>query len=149
MTRAVRFVLLLVVGLAVLTWGASVLVQQQTREWFEKDVNLRANLAVSAARTELIASWRTDPSRLWTVLSDLSKDERILGACACSKGGMTLARTDDYPEELPCELLVARIEREGPNPQWGHWTSVQRVAGGAVHLSALPISDSTGILGYV
>jgi hypothetical protein len=100
-------------------------------------------------RAELVASWRSDPSRLWTVLSDLAQDERILGACACSTGGMTLARTDDYPDELPCERLVARVQREGADPQWGHWTSVETLPGGDVHLSALPVSDGTDELGYV
>ena len=149
MPRAVRFSLLLVLGLALLTWGASVLVQGQTRAWFEKDVNLRAQLAINGARSELVASWRNDPTRLWSVLSDLAKDERIMGACACSLGGMTLARTDDYPDELPCELLVARTEREGPNPEWNHWTATEHLRGGDVHLSALPVADAQGELGYV
>jgi trehalose 6-phosphate synthase len=149
MTRAVRFALLLVVGLAGLTWGASLLVQAQTGAWFEKDLNLRAQLAVNGARSELVASWRNDPARLWKVLSDLAQDERIMGACACSPGGMTLARTDDYPEELPCELLVARVEREGANAEWGHWTATEPLRGGDVHLSALPVADGQGELGYV
>src|SRR5262245_64198602 len=103
MPRALRFVVLLVLGLAGLTWGASVLVHEQTRAWFEKDLSLRARLAVNGARSELLASWRSDPFRLWTVLSDMAQDERVMGACACSTGGMTLARTDDYPDDLPCE----------------------------------------------
>jgi trehalose 6-phosphate synthase len=149
MSRSLRFALLMVLVLAGLTWGASVLVQRQTRAWFERDLNLRAQLAVNGARSELVASWRADPFRLWTVLTDLAQDERIMGACACSLGGMTLARTDDYPDEFPCELLTARIGREGPDPERGHWAAAESLPGGPVHLSALPIADKEGDLGHV
>ncbi len=149
MLRSARFALVLVFGLAGLTWGAAVVVQGQTRAWFEKDLNLRAQLAVNGAGTELVASWRSDASRLWSVLSDLAQDERIMGACACSLDGMTLARTDDYPVELPCELLVARIGREGLHPTWGHWTAIEPLPGGDVHISALPVSDAQAELGHV
>ena len=48
--RAVTFVVALVLGLALVTWAASIAVHETTRGWFEKDVNLRAELAVSGAR---------------------------------------------------------------------------------------------------
>src|SRR5688572_12465477 len=149
MSRSARFLLLLVVGLAALTFGASVVVERQNSAWVEKDLNLRARLAVNGARSELVASWRSDPARLWTVLSDLAADERIMGACACSLDGMTMARTDDYPDELPCELLVARAQREGPNVDYGHWTTSVPLSGGDVHVAALPIADEQGELGYM
>ena len=149
MWRAVRFAVLLVLGLAGLTFGASIVVQDQTRAWVEKDLNLRARLAVNGARGELAASWRTNPARLWTVLGELAQDERIMGACACSPSGATLARTDDFPTELDSTALIARVAREGPHPEWGHWTATEHLAGGDVHLSALPLSDAQGELGYV
>ena len=57
MRQALRFVLALVVGLALLTWGASVLVFRTTRTWFERDMQLRAELAVNGAREALAARW--------------------------------------------------------------------------------------------
>jgi trehalose 6-phosphate synthase len=147
--RSTRFLLLLVLGLAGLTVATAVVVQEQMRAWFDKDLNLRARLAVSSARSELVASWRADPARLWSVLSDLAQDERILGACACSGSGATVARTDDYPVELDCASLVARIQREGPDPEWNHWTAVQTLPGGDVHVSAQALADAQGELGYV
>ena len=149
MSRAVRIVVLLVLGLAGLTFAASLLVQAQMRAWYEKDLNLRARLAVSGARAELGANWRSAPEKLLEVLSALAQNERIMGACACGVGGETLAHTGDYPFEVPCSLIVERMRRDGPNPEWGHWTEVEKLATGAVHLSALPISDGQGELGYV
>ena len=92
MTRAMRLAVALVVGLAAMTFGAARLVQVQMRAWFDKDVNLRARLAVTGARGELASSWRSDPARLYSVLSEMAQDERIMGACACDGNGATVAR---------------------------------------------------------
>ncbi len=50
MGRPFRFLVALILGLALLTWAASVIVNETTRGWFEKDMNLRARLVVSGAR---------------------------------------------------------------------------------------------------
>jgi len=152
--RSIRFVLFLVLGLAALTFGASLFVQRQTRAWFDKDLNLRAQLAVNGARRELVQYWQDDPARLADVLGDMTQDERILGACACSSAGQTLACTPDVPAGIDCARLVERVVREGPNPEWGHWAEAQVLPGGEVHLAAVPLSriDTDGQreeLGYV
>src|SRR5688572_2934075 len=150
MSRAMRLTLALVLGLAGMTFGTALYVQGQMRTWFEKDVNLRARLAVNGARGEIGASWSADPARLYGLLSDLTQDERIMGACACDGSGATVARTDDYPEELGCQSIVARIAREGLDPTWDHWTSVEALPGGDVHFSALPLAaPGGGELGWV
>jgi hypothetical protein len=38
MRPPVRFVLALLAGLALLTWGASVIIEKTTRDWFERDL---------------------------------------------------------------------------------------------------------------
>src|SRR5688572_8356530 len=98
MRRATRFVLALVVGLGLLTWAGSVLVHRTTREWFEKDVNLRAQLAVSGARRALISNWdQARATELASLLSELTHDERIMAAAACAADAKVLARTQDFP----------------------------------------------------
>jgi hypothetical protein len=57
MRQALRFTLALVAALALLTWGASVVVTRTTRAWFERDMQLRAQLAVSGARETLVSHW--------------------------------------------------------------------------------------------
>ena len=57
MRQALRFAVALVAGLALLTWGASVVVSRTTRAWFERDMLLRAQLAVSGAREALVSHW--------------------------------------------------------------------------------------------
>jgi hypothetical protein len=49
MSRAARFMAVLLVGLGLLTWVGHVALTRTTRRWFERDVELRARLAVSSA----------------------------------------------------------------------------------------------------
>ena len=136
-------------GLAGLTFAASVIVRKSTDAWFEKDLNLRAQLAINGARSALLEAWNTNPERLRLLLSALAQDERIMGACACASDGSTIARSPEFPDALDCGELVRRIRGEGADPLWGHWASRVPLPDGEVHLSAQPLSDESGELGYV
>src|SRR5262245_34280431 len=148
MSRALRFIVLLVLGLAGLTWGTYVVVRDSTGAWYEKDVNLRARLALNGARAILAERWNV-PARLEQLLVELAQDERIMGACACSPEGVLIAATPDFPPELTRRELLARAATEGPNPQWGHWASRVALPDGDVHLAALPVAEDGRELGYV
>ena len=50
MPRMAQFILVLLVGLALLTWAASGVVQTTARGWFERDVSSRARLVLVGAR---------------------------------------------------------------------------------------------------
>ena len=53
MRAAIRFLLLLVAALALLAWGASALFNRQALVWAQRDMAMRARLAVSAAGPSL------------------------------------------------------------------------------------------------
>ena len=130
MRQALRFTLALVAGLALLTWGASVVVTRTTRAWFERDMQLRAQLAVSGAREMLVAHWDRK-AELRRALVELTHDERVLGAAACGADLALRARTLDYPALLSCERLGPEV-RPGPDSPaaWTTWSSVFAVPGG-------------------
>ena len=145
MRRALRFVFVLVVGLGLLTWAGSVVVHRTTSEWFEKDVILRAQLAVSGARRGLVANW--DPAHsveLAGLLSDLTHDERIMAAAAWSADASLLARTRDFPAELSSAELS-----DGLGTRAKAWNKVVELPGGNVHVSAIPVLDAGRALGHV
>ena len=50
MPRMAQFILALLLGLALLVWTASGVVQTTAREWFERDVSSRAQLALVGAK---------------------------------------------------------------------------------------------------
>ncbi len=152
MWRALRFSLLLVAGLAVLTWIALLVVSDTTKRWFERDVALRAELAVSGSRRAVVAHWRAGEwDELGELLVDMTHDERIMGAVACAADLRPVARTPDYPERLSCGALGPRV-RPAPDSApaaWTAWRTVADLPGGKVHVSAFPIVDDQVARGFV
>jgi trehalose 6-phosphate synthase len=149
---AFRFLAALVLGLAVITWLASVAVQKTTRDWYERDVNLRAALVVSGAREALIAHWsEKERPALRELLSEIARDERIMAVAACGDDLTLLARTKDYPEGFGCREIGARVRGDGGDAGggWKAWQHVTALPGGSVHVSAIPVSDRDRTLGFV
>src|SRR3989344_5971170 len=152
MKLPIRFVLALVMGLALLTWVGSVLVQQTTREWFERDMRLRSELAVSSARQALLAHWRKAESReLRNLLVELMRDERIMAAAACAADLTVLTKTPDFPSDFSCRKVGTRV-RPGPKSpptSWSTWHTVASLPAGNVYLSAIPVIEADQALGFV
>ncbi|MFO0578821.1 MAG: trehalose-6-phosphate synthase [Polyangia bacterium] len=114
MSRSIRFLLLLLAGLGLLSIVATLSVQSTMRRWFEKDLNLRSQLAYSGARLSLVEHWH-QPAVLRQILDELCSDERLMGAAACDGAGNLLTRTAGYPAALGCRPLAggaAEAERE-------------------------------------
>ena len=110
MRQALRFALALVAGLALLTWATSVVVSRTTRGWFERDMLLRAELAVSGAHETLVSHWAPGhEAELRKVLVELTRDERVLGAAACGADLALKAQTSDYPASLCCARLAPEV----------------------------------------
>ena len=152
MRRTLRFVVALVLGLAVVTWAAEVVLRRTTRAWFDSDVELRAELAVNGARQALVTHW--DPARpaeLESVLAEIAHDERIMAAAAFGPDSRPLARTRDYPEPLSVADIGAHLRPAPgvPASSWRSWNSVEALPGGNVHLSAVPVLEGDEALGFV
>ena len=152
MRQALRFTLALVAGLALLTWGASVLVTRTTRAWFERDMLLRAQLAVSGGREALVSHWVPGhEAELRKILVEMTHDERVMGAAAGGTDLALLARTIDYPAPLSCQSLETgvRPQADSPAAAWTTWGSVFSLPGGQVHVTATPLLEADQALGFI
>ncbi len=139
---------LLVVGLALLAgvgyWGLT----RITTGWFERDLALRAELAIASARQSLRAGVRADAARLRSTLDDITRDERIMGAAACSGDGVELAVTASYPAGFTCRAVLARMTAD-VGAEAARWTMSAELPAGAVQISGHrlePGPSSTTIL---
>ena len=148
MRRALRFVGVLVGGLALLTLGGYVTLGRVTEYWFEKDLRLRCESAVATAEQNLTANWSSNREKLADSLRDIARDERIMGAAACSVEGIRLVATDGFPTEITCLSVLARM-REGGDPQIDKWTTTADLPSGRVHLSAVMLRSDGLPLGLV
>lgn len=148
MRRATRFLLALLVGLGCLAVAGYYALTATTRDWFEADLALRSQLAAGAARQSLIESWRANPERLADTLADMTRDERIMAAAACSSRGELLAMTELYPREFSCHSVLARMQGE-TSAEASSWSMTPELPSGRVHLSATRISLGDDRSGYV
>lgn len=152
MTRMARFILVLIVGLALLTWAISGVVQTTVREWFERDVNSRAQLVLTGARQSLADAWY-DPGNLNKQLVALARDERVMGASACSTDLSTRSSTPGFPQEFSCLAVGSRVRAAEPvtgkeNGEFHQWSTVATLPTGRVFVSAMPISTQGQELGF-
>ncbi len=141
MRRAARVLFALLLGLAVLGTLGNLVLARTTRVWFEHDLTLRSQLAVASANKSLTESW-SDPARLNEVLQDMTRDERIMGAAACSPSQLRLASTNGFPAEFSCQSVLGQMEQEGSSQ--GYWATTVELPAGPVHLSVTVTADGLG-----
>ncbi|MDO8361289.1 MAG: trehalose-6-phosphate synthase [Actinomycetota bacterium] len=146
MRRAAGFLLVLLFGLGALALAGYAVLDRTTAAWFERDLQLRSSLAVQSARRSLVRNW-SDRSNLTAVLQDITRDERILGAAACSAAGELVAATQGYPQEFPSAALERRLaEGTAGEPSWSTTADLPM---GRVHVSATAVAGEVGPLGFV
>ncbi|HKY20260.1 MAG TPA: hypothetical protein VJM31_03485, partial [Vicinamibacterales bacterium] len=131
--------------LIALAWFAAT---RTTRAWFEKDVTLRAQMAVSIARQALIEGLRNDDiPKLERVLTDISHDERVFAATLCTPDRLTVVSTSGYPSSLSCEVVGPHFLRGGAPSQ--PWRTQMELPDRAIQASAQPLNDGDRLAGFV
>lgn len=106
MRRAARLLLALLAGLAMLAVAGYFVLARTTRDWFDADLALRSRLAVSSSRQSLESNWIADRARLTETLAEITRDERIMGAAACSPRGSRIDPEADAVVQGPRRTLV-------------------------------------------
>jgi len=147
-----RFILALIVGLALLTWAVSGVVQTTAREWFERDVNSRAKLVLTGARQSLADAWYNQAG-LDRQLVALARDERVMGAAACDANLKTQSSTPGFPEEFSCLAVGPRVRateptRENANQEFHEWSTEATLPTGRVQVTAMPVTAQGQQLGF-
>ncbi len=144
--------LALIVGLALLTWAASGVVESTVREWFERDVQSRSELVLVGARPALADAWY-DPANLNKQLVTLAQDTRVIGVAACGVDFSTRSITPGFPQEFSCLAVGPRIRRAGSstanaNSGLREWSTEATLPTGRVLVTAMPITDEGQELGF-
>ncbi|HEY3664806.1 MAG TPA: trehalose-6-phosphate synthase, partial [Polyangiaceae bacterium] len=120
-----------------------------TRHWFEADLELRSRLAVASANESLTNHWASNPERLTQTLTDITRDERIMAAAACSAQGQLLAASQAYPSEFSCGSVLARMRRALGTSSVSNWSMSDDLPSGPVHLSVVRLQGANAPLGSV
>jgi trehalose 6-phosphate synthase len=152
MRPTIKFLIGLVLSLAILTWVTAVLVQRTTRRWFENDLRLRAELVVSGAREALSTHWTdNDQPALGRVLEQITRDDRIMAAAACTADLTLLTSTAGFPPQLSCGDIGAHVRHSNgeTTEPWSPWDESASLPEGSVFVSAIPIENAGQHLGFV
>ncbi|HNN52725.1 MAG TPA: trehalose-6-phosphate synthase [Pseudomonadota bacterium] len=132
-----KFLLGLLVGLALLTWSADELMQRTLWHWTERDLQLRGDLALRGARRSLLAAWQAkNYQNIRDALSELTRDERLLAAATCGLSSDEHVQTEELPTQLSCSRILPQLLRN-PTP----FREVVPLESGRVHLTVLPLSS--------
>lgn len=147
-----RFILALIVGLAILTWVASGVVQTTVREWFERDVSSRSHLVLTGARQSLADTWDNSED-LNKQLVALARDERVMGAAACGADLSARSSTPGFPQEFNCLAVGARVDADNAITGKSHeesseWSTMATLPTGRVYVSEMPIWSQGQELGF-
>src|SRR5688572_24446098 len=127
MPRMAQLILALIMGLALLTWAASGVVQTTAREWFERDVSSRARLVMVGASQSLANVWYGSPADLQMQLVEIARDERVIGVAVCDANLTLRTRTPGFPEEFGCSAVGSRVRAAESNGDAGNlreWSTV-------------------------
>ena len=153
MPRMAQLILALIMGLALLTWAASGVVQTTAREWFERDVSSRAQLVLVGASQSLGNAWYWEPEQLQNQLMDIAHDERVIGVAACDSDLSPRSSTPGFPEEFRCSAVGGRVRAADANGgnagRLQEWSTVATLPTGRVHVVAMPITNLGQDLGFV
>lgn len=152
MPRIAQLILSLLIGLALLTWAASGVVETTVREWFERDISSRARVVLTSAERSMAQAWYT-PAELEQQLTAITRDERIMAMAACDDGLRTMAATPAFPQEFNCLEVGPRVRASeaGKNEAFPfhEWETLTTIPTGRVQVSALPVRLDGQELGFV
>src|SRR5436190_6343238 len=123
-----RFLVPLLLTLALAAYVAVPVVDRLTVRWFSRDLVLRGELLTNAL-SDSISSAVTDPegARLKALFDRAVRNERLVAIGLCTRDDKLLLRTDNYPPTLECK--AAREVAEGQAP-------VMQIPGGPVQVGA-------------
>jgi trehalose 6-phosphate synthase len=148
MSARFRFIAALAAALSVLIAVTWMIVSGTTRQWFEQDVALRAQLATNGARRELIADVATgNTDALRALLADIARDERVIGAQVCSPDMREIASTAEFPEAFSCHAIGAKLRPrpDAPASEWTAWRKTADLPGGPVQVNAIPLASDGSV----
>ena len=147
-----RFIVALLIALALLTWAVSGVVQTTTHEWFERDVSARVRLVLASATQSMADTWY-DPEGLQKQLGAIDHDQRVIGVAACNTDLTTRSMTPDLPEEFRCPEVGSRVRTAGngageASPGFRQWSTIATLPTGRVLVTAMPIVSQGQVLGF-
>ncbi|MBK9114791.1 MAG: trehalose-6-phosphate synthase [Betaproteobacteria bacterium] len=131
MRLSLRFLVPLLVALALFAYAAVPLVDTLTTRWFVRDLDIRSNLIASTVAEPLADLIETGSStRILAFFHRLTSDERLYAVGLCLPDRPAPIATGAFPPELRCSALA---------PYLTVGDHLLRTAKGVVHVAVRPV----------
>ncbi|MEO8509202.1 MAG: trehalose-6-phosphate synthase [Betaproteobacteria bacterium] len=127
MRLSLRFLVPLLIALALFAYAAVPLVDTLTTRWFVRDLDIRSNLIANTAQEPLEEMIKSgSPTRILGFFHRLTSDERLYAVGLCLSDSAAPVATSAFPSELRCSALA---------PYLTAGDHLLRTARGVVHVS--------------
>ena len=139
-----RFLTPLALILVALAVSTAFVVERTSDAWAVRDVDLRAELAVTGARSSLGPALRAhDLAGLNQTLNDFTRDRRLMAAVACDQRLQELARTELLPDRYGCDRLGTWATSSGLVSR------VEQIGSARLHTKLIDVHDADGLAGWI
>ncbi|MFT4173290.1 MAG: trehalose-6-phosphate synthase [Rhodocyclaceae bacterium] len=134
-----RFIVPLLIVLALAAYVTVPLVDRLTLRWSLRDLDTRSHL-IAATLDETLndALAYNDLPRVENAFARVLQDERILGLGLCNSAGHLVVRTQSFPSEVSCP------NPDDPASRAAHLIKLPR---GSVHVTATPVGGQMPAIG--
>mgnify|MGYP001589086751 CR=1 FL=1 len=135
MRLSLRFIIPLVIALALITYGIVPLVDTLIfNKWFSRDIDIRTKLISSTMQDSLVLLLE-NPSKgkIQRIFNRAIQDERLYALAFCDLQNHLLYKTQTFPDQITCE-------DQGKSED--HQTRVLQLPQGPLHLAFHLIEDS-------
>lgn len=136
---SLRFVIPLVIALALLAYAVVPLFDDLTLRWFARDLNMRSRLISNTLQEPLAESLqRGERARINTLLQRAIKDERLLAVGVCNNERELVYRTPAFPGDISCTTQ---------QPENNDLLHLIHLPQGPVHLFSAPLEQDGSSIG--
>src|SRR5687768_9527009 len=114
MRLSLRFLIPLILALAIFAYAAVPLVERLMLRWSVRDLDIRASLIANTVQEPLHELVRTGtPARLLQFFNRITQDERLLAIGYCASPDSQIVATPTLPAEIDCSRLEGFEESSG------------------------------------
>ena len=136
---SLRFVLPLVIVLAVIAYGVIPLVDSFQLKWFVRDLDMRSKLMVSTMGgplADLLVS--NSKGKISAYFTRIIQDERLYALGFCDLENRLLYETQAFPEDVTCQEMTSLA---------ANFSTVRSFGSGPLHITSAAIESSGRRLG--
>ncbi|MFI4902348.1 MAG: trehalose-6-phosphate synthase [Burkholderiales bacterium] len=121
MRLSLRFIIPLLIALALAAYATVPLIDQQMLSWFSRDLDARATLVANSAEDPVLALVNSgDNAGILTYFNRLTNDERLYAMGLCAAGAVMPVATRDMPPQYDCATVWQKVGTPGELVHTGH-----------------------------